>query len=281
MKYLALAVIFLAGCATEKGNIRQAQHSADQIKMVAVQREAQMKEKQAEADSNKQLYDSLARICEANKEHCPATTVALAVIGALGAESDDDDDAPIVQLQQQRDVGLEYVKVLATPVSTLLTGVAIAGIQSDVAKNSSDNNRDILLGDQQADLGIVQAVAGLGSAAANSVGIQADGDIYQVSDNGVIDNSQNTTDSYNTTTSTETNQAYTSSFSLATTLNYEGASMSLSDLITQLQNAGASYSIDLDGDGTPDVEGGDGEPTVVINCDEPQFSPAPPECSAT
>ena len=281
MKYLALAVIFLAGCATEKGNIRQAQHSADQIKMVAVQREAQMKEKQAEADSNKQLYDSLARICEANKEHCPATTVALAVIGALGAESDDDDDAPIVQLQQQRDVGLEYVKVLATPVSTLLTGVAIAGIQSDVAKNSSDNNRDILLGDQQADLGIVQAVAGLGSAAANSVGIQADGYIYQVSDNGAIDNSQNTTDSYNTTTSTETNQAYTSSFSLATTLNYEGASMSLSDLITQLQNAGASYSIDLDGDGTPDVEGGDGEPTVVINCDEPQFSPAPPECSAT
>lgn len=279
MKYLALAVIFLAGCATERGNIRQAQHSADQIKMVAVQREARMKERQAEAQSNKELFDSLARVCEANKEHCPAVTVALAVIGVQGVDGDDD-DAPIVQLQQQRDAGLEYVKVLATPVSTLLTGVAIAGIQAETQRNASDNNRDILLGDQQADLGIVSAVAGLGAAAANSVGIQADGDIYQVSDNGVIDNSQNTTDSYNTTTSTETNQAYTSSFSLATTLNYEGASMNLEALITALQDAGASYSIDLDGDGTPDVEGGDGDDTVVINCDEPQFSPAPPECSA-
>jgi hypothetical protein len=55
--------------------------------------------------------------------------------------------------------------------------------------------------------------------------------------------------------------------------------MSLAELISQLRSAGASYSIDLDGDGTPDVEGGGDGGTVTINCSEPQFSPVPPECS--
>lgn len=272
----------LIGCATERGNTRQAQHSADQIKMIAVQREARRQEIEAESKANEKLFDSLARVCETNPDHCPAVTVALAVIGVQGVD-DENGNTPVVQLQQQRDTGLEYVKALATPVSTVLTGVAIAGIQANVQKNASDNNRDILLGDQLTDAAIVRSVASLGEAAASSVGISAGGDIYQVSDNGVIDNSENTADSYNTTTSTETTETetYTSSFSLATTLNYDGAGITLADLITQLQNAGATYSIDLDGDGTPDVEGGDGEPTVVINCEEPQFSPAPPECSAT
>ena len=218
--------------------------------------------------------------------------MALAVIGALGAESDDDDDAPIVQLQQQRDIGLEYAKVLATPVSTVLTGVAIAGIQAETQRNASDNNRDILLGDQQADLGIVNAVAGLGSAAASSVGISAGGDIYQVSDNASIDQSQNTTDSYNeiTTSDSSSTASYTASDTafINTGVNdhtdyvidYAGSAMTLDDLISMLSAQGASYSIDLDGDGTPDYVGGDGGgETVYVSCESVQFSPKPPVCT--
>ena len=276
MRVLAVCLmVVLTGCATERGNIRQAQHSADQIKMVAVQREARKQEIEAESKANEKLFDSLARVCESNPDHCPAVTVALAVIGVQGAD-DDSDDMPVVQLQQQRDTGLEYVKALATPVSTLLTGVAIAGIQADVQKNASDNNRDILLGDQLTDAAIVSSVASLGEAAASSVGISAGGDIYQVSDNGFVDNSQNTTDSYNTTSATETTTTTSTSVSLNTTLNYDGSSMTLADLIESLQEAGASYSIDLDGDGTPDVADGDGEP-LVITCSG--FSPQPAECS--
>ena len=37
-------LVTVIGCATERGNIRQAQHSADQIKMIAVQREARKQE---------------------------------------------------------------------------------------------------------------------------------------------------------------------------------------------------------------------------------------------
>ena len=282
----------LMGCATERGNIRQAQHSADQIKMIAVQREARKQEIEAESKANEKLFDSLARVCETNPDHCPAVTVALAVIGVQGVESESG-DMPVVQLREQRDIGLEYVKALATPVSTVLTGVAIAGIQADVQKNASDNNRDILLGDQLTDAAIVSSVASLGETAASSIGISAGGDIYQVSDNASIDQSQNTTDSYNTDSSTDSSStaSYTASDTafINTGINdhtdyivdYEGSDMTLGQLIAALNAAGATYSIDLDGDGEPDVSTGDGDPDVVINCDGPQFSPAPPECSST
>ena len=272
MRLLAVwLMVALTGCATQKGNERHAQHAADQIRMVAVQREAMAQEAKAEAESNAKLYDSLARVCETNPDHCPAVTVALAVIGTREADTGSD-SAPVVQLQQQREVGLEYVKALATPVSTVLTGVAIAGIQADVQKNASDNNRDILLGDQAADRGIVEAVAGLGAVAASQTGIDVDGDYMVVSDNGSIDQSTTNTTTTTTTTSSQT------SFALSTELNYAGSSMTLADLIKQLQGAGATYSIDLDGDGTADVSGeGDGE-TVVITCENVSFSPKPAEC---
>jgi hypothetical protein len=52
--------------------------------------------------------------------------------------------------------------------------------------------------------------------------------------------------------------------------------MTLAELIEQLQDAGAAYAIDLDGDGAADVEGGDGEGATVVFCDG--FSPAIPNC---
>jgi hypothetical protein len=242
--------------------------------MIAVQREAMVQEAEAESKTQQALVEALAEVARANPDHAPAVTVALAVIGVRGSEGDGS-DAPILSLQQQRNEALEWTKALAPTVGGLITGVGIAAINAETQRNASDNNREILLGDQASDLGIVQAVAGLGTAAASGVGIQAGGDVYQIQDQGSVDQSVNTADSNNTTTTSEA----TSTFTLATTLNYEGSGITLADLITQLQNAGATYSIDLDGDGTPDVEGGDGEtPTVVINCDEPQFSPTPPEC---
>jgi len=274
----ALTALSLVGCATQKGNDRHAQHAADQIRMVAVQREAAVQEAQADAQTNTALVEALAEVARTNPDHAPAVTVALAVIGVRGADQSESDTS-VIALQQQRNEALEWTKALAPTVGGLVTGLGVAAINADVTKNAQDANRDIQINDANSDVAIVQAVAGLGTAAANSVGIQAGGDIYQVSDQGSIDQSVNTADSNNTTTTTTTATTQTSSISLATTLNYEGQGMSLGDLIKQLQAAGASYSIDLDGDGTPDVEGdGDGE-TIIINCDEPQFSPAPPQCS--
>ena len=267
----ALAVA-LAGCATERGNSRAAQHSADQIKMVAIQREARLQEKQAEATTNTALVDALARVAEANPQHAPSVAVALAVIGVRGADTGSQ-DAPTVVLQQQQNAGLEYVKALAPTVGNLVSGLGVAAINASVTKNAQDANREIQINDANSDVAIVQAVAGLGQSAAESVGIQAGGDIYQIDGQSSVDASADTT----TTTTTTTTS--TSNFTLSTTLNYDGSAMTLAELIEQLQSAGASYSIDLDGDGTPDITEDNGGETVEINCNEPQFSPAPPECA--
>ena len=299
MKYLLIAVIFLAGCATKTANVRQSQHSADQIKMVAVQREARLQEQKAKASSNEKLFDSLARVCEANPDHCPAVTVALAVIGVEGAE-DEYDLGPVVQLQQQRDIGLEYAKVLAAPVAGVITGVAIAQMQSDVAKNQSNNNRKILLGDQAADAAIVQSVADLCTAAASQVGISAGGDLYQLSDNAYVDQSSSSTsstdtfDSYNTSSSQDTNTTTTTTYEATDNgfvntgindhtdyiIDYQGANMSMAELIASLNAAGAAYSIDLDGVAVAESDGdGSSTETVYVNCASVSFSPKPPVCS--
>ena len=279
MRLIATAVTLalITGCATQRGNDRHAQHAADQIRMVAIQREARAKEKQAEAATNTALVDALARVAEANPQHAPSVAVALAVIGVKGADASSQ-DAPMVTLQREQNVGLEYVKALAPTVGNLVSGLGVAAINASVTKNAQDANRDIMLGDQQQNARIVEAVAELGTVAANNTGITAGGDVYQVSDNGFLDQSTDNITSY-----TATDEAF-----INTGVNdwsdriveYSGSAMSVDDLISLLNAQGASYSIDLDGDGTPDYTGGSGGgQTVYVNCDAVQFSPKPPVCT--
>lgn len=262
----------LVGCATQKGNERHAQHAADQVRMVAVQREARVKEQQAEAEANVKLYESLARVAEANPDHAPAVTVALAVIGVRGADADQQ-DAPTVTLQAQEDTALRYVEALAPTVGGLVTGLGIAAINADVAKTQSRVSRDIQMNQDNTNARIVESVAAVGLANAENPSLQVGGDYYSATDSAVISQDTNqTTTTTNTTTTTES-----TAISLSTALTYEGSGMSLADLIAQLRNAGASYSISFDG---VEVASGDGDgETIVIDCTKPQFSPAPPECS--
>jgi len=288
MRLLAATIILavITGCATSKGNQRQAEHNTSQVRMIAVQREAMEKEALLESQERAALYQAISNVAATNPEHSPAALVALAVIGTRGSE--ESSDAPLVSLQRQQNDALEWTKALAPTVGGLITGVGIAAINAETQRNASDNNRDILLGDQSADTAIVQAVAGLGSVAATQTGIEVGGDYYDLQDTASVDNSTTTStseDTANTTTTTTTSTdtattSTTTSFSLDTTLNYAGQSMTLAALIEQLKGAGATYSIDLDGDGTPDASGGDGTtPAVKINCAGPTFGPTPPQCS--
>ena len=255
MKIIALFVastILLSGCATERGNARHAQHAADQVRMVAVQREAILKEEQAQAQANEKLYEALARVAESNPSNGPAVAVALAVIGVRGT-SDTGSDTPVISLQRQENEALEWAKALSPTVGGLVTGLGVAAINAEVQKNASDNNRQILLGDQAADRGIVEAVASLGSVAAAQTGVAVSGNYYDLEGEASVDNSAVTTTSQDTTTTT-TNTTSTT-VSLNTTLNYEGEKVTLQELITSLSDAGASYSIDLNSDGIPEVSG--------------------------
>ena len=275
MKLLPFVVMLLvAGCATSKGNERAAQHGADQIRMIAVQKEAQLKEEQAQAAANEKLYEALARVAESNPDHAPSVAVALAVIGVSGGQSGEGDNGRVVTLQQQQNTALEWTKALAPTVGNLVSGLGIAAINAETQRNQSDNNRDIMLGDQQQNARIVEAVANLGSTAVENTGMSVGGSYYDLEGEAYVDNSTTSSADTNTTTST-TN---TTSISANTTLSYQGESMTLADLISQLQSAGATYSIDLDGDGVADVSDGDGSGAEVeINCGA-TFGPLPPQC---
>jgi hypothetical protein len=276
MRLLALAtVLAVTGCATEKGNDRHAQHGADQIRIVAVQREAMVQEAKAESQTQQALVEALARVAEANPAHAPSVAVALAVIGTRGAQQDKA-GAPVIGLQKPANEALEWTKALAPTVGGLITGVGIAAINADTQRNASNNNRQVLLGDQATDKEIIQAVAGLGTVAAAQTGIEVGGDYYDIQDQASVDNSTVTTTSEDTTTTTQTTT--TTSYSMDTTIDYQGTSMTLSELVTTLKSAGATYSIDIDGDGNPDVSGGDGTTAVVaIDCNT-TFGPLPTQC---
>jgi hypothetical protein len=297
MKLLPFALIFMvAGCATSKGNDRAAQHGADQIRMVAVQREARLKEEQAQASANEKLYEALARVAESNPDHAPSVAVALAVIGVSGGQSRESDNDRVVTLQQQRDVGLEWAKVLAPTVGTLVTGLGVAAINADVAKTQSDNSRDIQINDAEQDARIVEAVAGLGSTAVANSGMSVGGSYYDLQDLAVVDQSQYTSMDTFTETTTETsldtgttydasddgflvNGSYDYQFlDDGATVTYGGAETNLGSIIEYLQGLGQPYSLTLDGEVYSSSEEGEGE-TITIDCNAPMFSPAPPECN--
>ena len=289
----AVAVLAVAtGCATDRGNQRHSQHGADQIRMVAVQREAMVQEAKAESLTQQALVDALARVAEANPQHAPSVAVALAVIGTRGSEGKPD-NTPIVSLQRPTNEALEWTKALAPTVGGLITGVGIAAINAETQRNASDNNKDILLGDQTADRGIVEAVAGLGGIAAAQTGVSVGGDYLQVSDNGSIDQSTTTDNSENETTSVEgdfnTGSQITSTSNPMNSNNtsvmngdapatYLGTTGTVQELVDYLANLGQPYSLTLNGAVVASSTTGTGS-TVTIDCNSVMFSPRPAQCS--
>ena len=284
MKLLAIVMsaFFVMGCATSKGNVRAAQHSADQIRMVQVQRDAILQEKHAQAQLQVALVEALARVAEANPEHAPSTAVALAVIGVRGA-STESQDSPVVTLQREQNVGLEYVKALAPTVGTLVSGLGVAAINASVTKNAQNANKEIQINDQQSDVAIVQAVAGLGTAAANNSGITAGGDVYQMQDQALVDNGDYT-DSSTDNSDYEQNYAQDDAFINNgenihdSAVSFAGQDLTLGDLIAYLTDQGSPFSLIMDGQVVASSTSGTGE-TVVIDCNKPLFSPRPPQCT--
>ena len=245
--------------------------------MIAVQREAQLKEAQAESATQVALVQALSEVAKSNPDHAPAVTVALAVIGVRGAEATSQ-DAPVIGLQQQRNEALEWTKALAPTMGNLVSGLGVAAINASVTKNAQDANRAIQINDAQSDVAIVQAVAGLGTAAANNSGITAGGDVYQVQDEGVVDQTE-----FYDFSADETYIAEDSGFiNMGTNIHdseivYGSEPTTFGDLLTYLQGLGSPYTLTVDGEVVAQSTSGSGDP-VVIDCTQPMFSPMPPQC---
>lgn len=286
MKYLFAAVLItLVGCTSLE---KQQSNEQAQIAMVKMQREAIEREEKTEAQEKAALYNAIAAIAKTNPEHSPAALVALTAISMNADSTEGDEGVPVFALKDKPNEALLWTQALAPTVGAVVNGLGVAMVGASVAKNSSDNSRDIQINDANTDAQIIASVADLGVAAVGAGGISSSGDVYQVQDNGIIDQST----SADTTTTTTTDYSATDSgfintgvnehtdytVDLNTTLNYDGDNMSLADLVASLQAAGAAYSITLDGVEVASGEG-DGTTTTAVICSQPQFSPAPPECS--
>ena len=273
MKRLLIAVFLLTGCTSIE---EKAQHNQAQIEIVCVQRDAQRAEKISEADAKKALYEALAAVAQANPDQAGAVTVALAVQGLEGG--DNADSTPIIGLQARRNEALEWAQALAPVAGGVISTVGTAVINGNVQKRQIEATRDVQINQATQTANAIASVAGLGATAVANVGDSYSGDYYSL-ENSSIDNSTTTTqtttavtDSYNTTDNSTSNETVNNDYSSVT---YEGQEFSLPNLLDYLRGTGLAYNLTIGG--TVYTVDGDGDPTE-INCNEPQFSPAPPEC---
>ena len=265
------SVVVLAGCTSIE---EKAQHNQAQIDIIKVQREAQRSEKASSAEARKELYRALAAVAQANPDQAGAVTVALAVQGLSGSEHGE--ATPIVGLQASRNEALEWTQALAPIAGGVISTVGTAIINGNVQKRQIEATRDVQVNQANQTANAIASVAGLGATAVSNAGDSYAGDYYSLTDSA-IDNSQTTTttaitDSYNTDNSDQSANTTNNDYSSVT---YEGQEFSLPNLLSYLKNTGLAYSLTI-GDTVYTVDG-DGDP-VDINCNEPQFSPAPPEC---
>jgi hypothetical protein len=304
-----LPLLLITGCT---GIEERQAHMQGQIDMVRSQADAKTDQKAAEAMAKAELYKALAEVAKANPEQASAVTVALAVQG-LGGEQEADDHR-MIQLQPLQNESLEYARVFAAPLLNTATAVATAYINADVAKTQSDNAARVQINDAVQDSRIVEAVAGVGMAAASQTGITVSGNYNQMSDSASISqdtfstttqtstststitetvsssetsiaDSYNTdssvTDSYNSSDSSVTDNSITDNSTNPSTINndnsvvtYEGQEFTLPNLLSYLQGTGLAYSLTL-GDTVYTIDG-EGDPAEIDCGGDPVFSPAPP-----
>jgi hypothetical protein len=226
-----------------------------QIDIVRSQADATTDQKAAEAMAKAELYKALAQVALANPEQASAVTVALAVQGV--GEKSSGNDTRIVPLQPLQNQGLEFAKVLAAPLANVTTGVATAYINADVAKTQSNNAARVQINDALQDSRIVEAVAEVGIAAAETSGLFVSGDNYALSDSASISQDQaSTVAETTTTTETTTSSEITDSYNTENADSYNDQSdntdnsyvtygdkqMTLESLLAFLSESGEPYS---------------------------------------
>ena len=286
MRYVIVCLL-LASCSSIEE--KQANNEA-QIRMIAVQREAQREEQVAAAEAQKELYRALLGVAQADPSQSGAVAMALAFQGMNGGENEQS-NTPIVALQQQPNQALQWAQALAPVAGGVISTLGTAIVSGNVQKRQIEATRDVQINQANQTANAISAVASLGTSAAANAGDSYGGDYYALTDS-IIDNSATSTttqtaitDSYNTTDNSDnsnnsvvdngtTNNDYrtTNNDYLTEYVTYEGTEFTLAGLLEYLAGTGLAYNLTI-GDTTYTVDGG-GDPTE-IDCSVPQFSPSP------
>ena len=276
----------IAGCTSFEE--KQANNEA-QIRMIQVQREAQSKERIAEAEMQKALYEALLGVAKSDPSQSAAVAMALA-FSSMKGEGNGQSNTPLVALQQQPNEALQWTQALAPIAGGVISTLGTAIVSGNVQKRQIEATRDVQINQANQTANAIASVASLGSTAVANVGDTIGGDYYSLTDSSIDNSTSSTTtttttttaitDSYNTdnsdnsvTDNSVTDQS-TNNYDYST-VNYEGQEFTLPALLAYLQSTGLSYTIKI-GETVYTVDG-DGDPQE-IDCGLPQFSPAPPEC---
>ena len=277
----AIAIAALTGCASTE---EKKAHNEAQIRMIAVQREAQREEREAAAEAQKELYRSLLGVAQADPSQAGAVAMALAFQGMKGVN--DERATPIVALQQRRNEALEWANALAPVAGGVISTLGAAIVSGNVQKRQIEATRDVQINQATQTANAISAVAGLGQVAVANVGDSYAGDYYSLTDSNIDNSTTNTTtqtttaitDSYNTTDNSDNSVIDNSanSYDYGTTNNdnrvenvtYEGTQFTLAGLFEYLQGTGQPYSISIGDDVYESEEEGGGGITCV-----PDFSP--------
>jgi hypothetical protein len=282
-----MSLAMLAGCSSFEE--KQA-HNEAQIKMIQVQREAQAREKIAQAEMNQALYEALLGVAKADPSQSGAVAMALAFSSMKGASNES--NTPLVALQARRNEALEWANALAPVAGGVISTLGTAIVSGNVQKRQIEATRDVQINQATQTANAISAVAGLGEAAVANVGDSYSGDYYSLTDSAIDNSTTNTTtqtttaitDSYNTTDNSDNSVIDNSatSYDYGTTNNdnrveyvtYEGTQFTLAGLLEYLQGTGEPYSLSIGDDVySSEEEGGDG-----ITC-VPDFSPSKWNCT--
>ena len=254
----------LTGCASAEQRMNSRRDYRDaQVEAIKVQAEQRTARETSEQLSEAAMWQSLAEAVKANPDSASHFAIVMAVAASKGGSGESSED-PMTTIKTEREVtALDWAKVLTGPILGSVTQVGIAALNTDLQKEISRNNTERDINDSNND---AQLYGVIGDIVAN----RNQGVTYTVSDNGVLNTGEYTQDNDTTTTTTTTSND-DRVYVIGTTVEEADAAVD-------------GVSAETTSFGIPDEE-----PVVdtvddtvddgnEFNCDEPQFSPLPPEC---
>ena len=277
MKLIAgIAVIVLAtGCASaeqrvaDKGGYRNAQ-----VEAIRVQSEQRTARKTAEQLSQAAMWQSLSEAVKANPESASHFAIVMAVAAASGGGQSGEKEQGMVTLKTEQSDAQAWAKIIAAPVLSTITNVGIAAVNADLQKEISRNStrRDIVESEQDGKIYDM-----IGVIAEN----RSSGDTYSVTNGGTVNTGSQDNENYIIGGNVEAaDDAVDEVFSFGIPDDNGGDTFDDggdSGTDDSEPDGGDTSGDDTDPDDT-DPDDTDPDDTDDINCDEPQFSPVPPEC---
>jgi hypothetical protein len=286
---VGLALVSFLGCASAEQKMESKQdYRRAQVEAIKVQADARVSRDQVSALEKQAMWNALAEVVKANPDAASNVAIVAAVAAARdGGDGGETTSEEMFLIKTERDVtALDWAKVLTGPVLGTVTQVGIAALNTDLQKEVSRNNTSVDLVEAQIEGKIYDAVGVMASTPRSTVTV-SDSASYIGGDSAVSTETNTTTSTSTTTTTTTDDDIYVINTRAA------DADDQVDDLLSEVDSFGLpdddTVDVDDGSDGSSDDSGSDGsddggeeeseEGDEEVDCSDPQFSPAPPECS--